>query len=46
MSTETSTKNEKNLSHPQSGDTGGTIGTVEFKPTKYTIHRQIEKSLD
>ncbi|MFQ5713893.1 MAG: cupin domain-containing protein [Candidatus Scalinduaceae bacterium] len=46
MSTETSTKNEKNVSYPQSGDTGRTIGDVEFKPLKYTIHRQVEKSLD
>jgi quercetin dioxygenase-like cupin family protein len=46
MSTEYSAGNEENLSHSQSGNTGKTIGTVEFKPSKYTIHRQVERSLD
>ena len=30
----------------QTVDTGKTLGNIEFKPEHYTIHRQVERTLD
>lgn len=46
MSTKPSEKEMEELPDTPSEEAGKTLGNVEFKPEKYTIHRQVERSLD
>ena len=46
MSKETSPAKDQEQSQSESIDVGKTLGNVEFQPAKFTIHRQVERSLD
>ena len=46
MSTGTSPENDQEQSQSELKDVGKTLGNVEFEPAKFTIHRQVERSLD
>ena len=46
MSAEVLSEDFQKQSQFESGDVGKTLGNVELEPVKYTLHRQVESSLD